>query len=148
MTQPPIIQICRGQPELAVRLVQPGCRGGQLVDYRNIRLVIQAPTCHGRQASHLCFKGCWPGHNTPWESRAPIQELPILVYPAFTLNGMGETVFRLDEQLWRYPSGRYIGNIELLDGTHLSTLDIDLCNVPVIIDSITLTEPSCNMELC
>lgn len=148
MTESPIVQICRGQPELAVRLVQPGCQGGQLMDYRNIRLVIQAPVCHCWQASPLRFEGCWPGHNTPWETRPPIQELPALVYPAFTLNDKGETVFRLDEQFWRYPSGRYIGNIELLDGTPLSTLDIDLCNVPVIIDSITLTEPSCNMEVC
>ena len=44
-----IVRICRGQPELAVRVVAPGCDGGQLVDWEDIELCIQAPerTCVG-----------------------------------------------------------------------------------------------------
>lgn len=141
-----ITRICKGQPELAVKLVQPGCQGGQLVGYEGIRLVITAPECACRLKSELRFTGCWPGYTTPYSDSNRIHDVPALVYPAFDINAKGETVFRFDHLLWERPAGRYIGTIELNDGTKLATLDIDLCNIPVFIDSVSVTHESCVSE--
>lgn len=148
----PIVQLCRGQPELSVRLVQPGCNGGQLVDFQNIRLVIKPPRpcmCHKvMPLSPLYFHGCWPGHDTPWGPRVPPEERQLLVYPAFNITEQGDIVFRFDEQLWEYPSGRYEGHIELQDGTPITVLDIDLCNTPLLVESVSVVQPLCHMETC
>ena len=144
MARTVITRICQGQPELAVRLVQPGCDGGQLIDCNNIRLVISAPSCPCLLKSPLLFTGCWPGYDTPWEDNVRPDELPALVYPAFDINDKGETVFRFDDKLYKMPPGRYIGSIELNDGRRLAELDIDLCTQPVIIDSVTVTSKTCD----
>ena len=91
-----IVRICRGQPELAVRVVAPGCDGGQLVDYEDMELCILAPkcTCEG-PFSKLYFKGCgWWGHDIDrWnEQQVPPEQMPVLVYPAFDVNDNGEIV--------------------------------------------------------
>ena len=95
-----IIRICRGQPELAVRVVAPGCDGGQLVDYEDMELCILAPkcTCEG-PFSKLYFKGCgWWGHDVDrWnDQQVPPEEMPVLVYPAFDTDDDGNIVFTAD----------------------------------------------------
>lgn len=143
-----ITRICWGQPELAVKLVQPGCNGGQLIDYEHVRLVIQAPHCKCRLKSELIFTGCWPGYETPWTDAVYPHELPALVYPAFDTNDKGETVFRFDDQLWHLPPGRYWGILEFNDGRPIAKLDIDLCTTPVLIDSVSVTQTPCNSNDC
>lgn len=143
-----ITRICWGQPELAVRLVQPGCNGGQLIDYEHIRLVITAPACPYRLKSEQVFYGCWPSYETPWSDGILPHELPALVYPAFDTNDEGEIVFRFDSHLWKLPPGRYIGSVELNDGRQLAELDIDLCTTPVIIDKTRVTNRACNPRSC
>lgn len=142
-----ITRICKGQPELAVRLVQPGCMGGQLVT-ENLRLVITAPQCQCHLKSPLLFTGCWPGFTTPWSDAVYPHELPAVVYPAFETNDDGDVVFRLDDLLWKMPSGRYIGTIEFNNGQVLTELDIDLCNFPVLIDTVTVTGADCDAGGC
>lgn len=141
----PITRICIGQSELAVRLVQPGCDGGQLIDYKHVRLVISPPCCPNPiMKSPQCFCGCWPGYKTPWtDAHLYSQDLPSIVYPGFDTNEQGETVFRFDQKLWDLPPGRYQGSIELTDGTQLAVLDIDLCNAPVLIDRVARTDRGC-----
>lgn len=143
----PIIKICQGQPELAVRLVQPGCNGGQLVDYENLRLVIKAPECNRLLKSPIIMTGCWPGYdNLPRLGELPPHEYPALVYPAFDINENSEVVFRFDHQLLELPPGRYWGYIELNNGTVLAKLDLDLCSSPVLIDTVSVTEVGCNFS--
>lgn len=138
-----ITKICYGQSELSIRLVQPGCDGGQVVNWRDVRMVIAAPYCDHRLKSPQVFRGCWPGFETPWSDAVYPHELPALVYPAFETNDEGETVFRFDDKLWRMPPGRYIGTIEFTNGTVLARLDLDLCNSPVIVDRVRVTSAGC-----
>ena len=138
-----ITKIKCGQPDLAVKLVEPGCNGGQLVDWKKIRLVISAPDCKHLLKSPLVFCGCWPGYKTPWTDQTQPHELPMLVYPAFGTDEKGAIVFRFDKLLWGYPPGRYIGRVEVEDGRVLSILEIDLCASPVLIDTVSYSEQSC-----
>ena len=140
----PITKICFGQSELRIRLVQPGCGGGQLVNDTDVRLVIAAPYCNHRLKSPQLFLGCWPGFDTPWCSDALPHELPAIVYPAFTVDENGDTVFRFDGKLWQLPPGRYIGTIEFNDGRIIAKLDIDLCNDPVLLDRVSVSSAACH----
>lgn len=139
-----ITKICFGQPEMAIRLVQPGCDGGQLVNWQDVRLVIAAPYCNHLLKSPQCFRGCWPGFETPWIDSRPPHELPAIVYPAFETNDNGETVFRFDDKLWRMPPGRYIGTVEFNNGRLLAKLDIDLCSAPILVDRIVVISTGCS----
>lgn len=143
MKRTPIVRLSLGQPELSIKLVQPGCDGGQLVNWQDVRLVIAAPALNHRLKSPQLFRGCWPGFETPWCDDVYPHEMPALVYPAFESNDDGDTVFRFDDKLRKLPAGRYVGTIELLDGTVLAKLDIDLCPAPVLIDRMTLTQADC-----
>lgn len=139
-----IIRICQGQPELAVRIVQPGC-GGQLINFEDIRLVIQAPHCDCMPCSPFIVNGCWPGYPGPFgEPACPASELPALVYPAFDTNDKGETVFKFDNRLWSLPPGRYFGNIEFNNGMAIDRLDIDLCTIPFLVDRVSVTHEPCS----
>lgn len=132
----PIIRISYGQPDIAVRLVEPGC-GSQVIDYEHIRLVIQAPHCPEESClSPLEFCGCWPGFDTSKTCRPP-HEHGILIYDAFDRTDDGEIIFRFDSKLWKLPSGRYIGSVEIKDGPCLAKLDLDLCSVGYLIDRVT-----------
>lgn len=144
MRPSPITKICFGQSELCIRLVQPGCDGGQLVNYQDVRLVIAAPYHNHRLKSPQLFRGCWPGFDTPWCDDVYPHEMPALVYPAFDTNEDGDTVFRFDDKLWQLPPGRYVGTIEFNNGMRLAQLDIDLCNAPVIVDRVSVTEAACH----
>lgn len=140
-----IVKICQGQPELSIRIVTPGCNGGQLINYKDIRMCIYAPKCEESLLSPMCFTGCWPGHDVEAYNERnclPPQDMPLLVYPAFTINDNGETVFRFDAKLWER-RGRYVGVIEFTDGTKITELDLDICNQPFIADRISLTSQSC-----
>jgi len=142
----PIVKICQGQPSLAVRLVTAGCDGSQLVDYKQIRMVIVAPerTPCERPLSPQCFKGCWPTHDIEkWNNSFILPESrPILIYPAFEVNDEGEIVFLLDSKLWQR-QGRYIGRIEFLDGEHITDLDLDICSQRFIADRVSLDTVPC-----
>lgn len=135
-----IIKILRGQPSLAVRLVSQGEPGQQMVDYKNVRLVIVAPR-EQREESLLSvqkFTGFWPGHDTEkWNDQfVPPEETPIIVYPAFTIDEDGKIVFRFDDKIYKR-RGRYKGIIELNDGTILTTLDLDVSTQVWVADLIT-----------
>lgn len=144
-----IVRICRGQPELAVRVVAPGCDGGQLVDYEDMELCILAPkcTCEG-PFSKIYFHGCgWWGHDIDrWnEQQVPPEEMPVLVYPAFDVNDNGEIVFKFDSKLWER-AGRYVGLIRFKDGTEITRLDLDICTTQFLADKVTVKSYSCNKE--
>jgi len=149
MDRSKIIRLCHGQPELAIRIVQPGCNGAQIIDYKHIRLVIEAPDCGFLLKSPVTLTGCWPGH--PWApgtSGEVPHQLPALVYPAFDTDEMGRTVFRFDDKLWQMPPGRYFGNVEFNNGTHITRLDLDLCNTPFLVDMAVLTNEPCTNKGC
>ena len=144
-----IIRICRGQPELAVRVVAPGCDGGQLVDWEDIELCILAPkcTCEG-PFSKLYFKGCgWWGHDVDrWnEQQVPPEQMPVLVYPAFDTDDDGNIVFKFDSKLWQR-AGRYVGLIRFKDGTEITRLDLDICTTQFLADKVTVKCYSCHKE--
>ena len=142
----PIVKICQNQPTLAVRITTPGCNGGQLVDYKQVRLVISAPerTTHEPLLSPQCFKGCWFGHDLKkWEdSFIPPDQLPLLIYPAFGTNDDGDIVFILDSQLWKRV-GRYIGSVAFNDGQKILELDLDICTTQFIADKISTDNIPC-----
>ena len=142
----PIVKICQNQPTLAVRITTPGCNGGQLVDYKQVRLVISAPelTTHEPLLSPLCFSGRWFGHDLKkWEdSFIPPDQLPLLIYPAFGTNDDGDIVFILDSQLWKRV-GRYVGSVEFNDGQKILELDLDICTTQFIADKISTDNIPC-----
>lgn len=129
-----IINICHDQQELAVRITQPGCSGGQVIDHDLFLLRIQAPHCPHLLKSPICLTGCWPQHREPFfDPNCPPHELPALVYPALKTDEEGRIVFRFDSLLHKLPKGRYIGTI-IFDGTPITELDLDLCSIPFLVD--------------
>lgn len=141
-----IIKICEGQPSLAVRIVTPGCNGSQLVDYKQIRLVIVAPprTPCEFPLSPQEFSGCWPAHDVQkWNDSFILPETqPLLIYPAFEVNDDGDIVFLFDSKLWER-KGRYIGLVEFLDGTKILELDLDICSQKFVADRISTQSVPC-----
>lgn len=142
----PIVKICQGQPELAVRITTPGVHGSQLIDYKHIRLVIlppPEPRCE-LPLSPQRFKGFWPGHDVERFNASFIrpEEMPLLIYPALKVNDQGETVFRLDDQLWKR-TGRYVGSIEFNNGQKIAMLDLDISTQQFILDKVTVNSQTC-----
>lgn len=135
-----IIQVCQNQPELTLRIVQPGCNGGQLLDYTQLRLVIRAPECKFLLKSPIYREGCWL-YNPPGEHEVPPHELPAIIYEGFDCNDKREVVFRFDSLMWKLPPGRYFGYVEYKDGTPITKVDLDLCTIPFIVDKATLNSP-------
>lgn len=140
------IEICHGQRELAVKIVQPGCEGSQLLDL-DLKLVISAPVCPAHiMKSPQHWVGCFV-HPAPELLVSTIpHELPPVVYPAFRIDLEGRVVFYLDDLLFSRPKGRYIGRIVLprhlqetaYDGECLVELDIDLCTKPWIVSEVAI----------
>lgn len=146
MIKTPIIRLCRGQPELAVRIVQPGCDGGQLA-HTAIQLVLRSPHCGCPMLSPWKIKGCWPGYHGPRNYLpSPHEEQLKLVYPAYSLDDDLNVVFRFDNKLFDLRPGRYEGLVEFRDGTEIMYLDIDLCNTPFIIDKVSVNTVTCTEE--
>lgn len=142
----PIVRVCQGQPELAVRLVTPGCDGAQLIDWRQVRLVIAPPerqTCE-TPLSPQVFKGCWPGHDTEkWNDSFALPETqPLIIYPAFAVNEDGDIVFILDSQIWQR-RGRYVGIIEFNNGEKITELDLDISSLQFIADRVSTRSTPC-----
>ena len=142
----PIVKICQNQPTLAVRITTPGGTGGQLVDWKQVRMVIVPPP---RQTWELplspqCFKGCWPTHDIEkWNDSFILPETqPLLIYPAFGTNEDGDIVFVLDSQLWKRV-GRYIGLIEFNSGEKILELDLDICTTQFIADRVSTESVPC-----
>ena len=143
MINTPIIKICRGQPEIAIRLTPPDCNSTLLAS-DNLRLIIQAPNCKYQLKSTLCFRGCWPGFDTPWRNHVPPHELPAIIYPSFGTNDDGETVFRFDDKLFKLPPGRYFGFVEFTNGQRITKLDLDLCNTQYLADRVVVSSVPCS----
>lgn len=146
MAKSKIVRICKNQAELAVKIVQPGCNGGQVIGHEDIFLVIKAPKCPHRYKSPWIVEGCWPGYDGPRGCEPTPDQYPAIYYPAFNIDDEGRAVFRFDNKLYRLPQGRYIGTIEFGDTTPIATLDIDLCNTPFSISEVVTTTVSCTEE--
>lgn len=142
----PIVKLCRHQPEIAVRLVQSGCDGGQLVDWRNVRLVIEPGKCCEVELTEWDLYGCWPGYTANTCRCKPFQ--PALVYPAFTLDPKGRVVFRFDELMWSNPPGRYLARVEYMGCTPITEFEIDYCNQPFLIDQVVVQSTDCSQGDC
>jgi hypothetical protein len=120
-----IIKLYNHQPELRLKLAQPGKHGSLLASIDKLKLTIKAPAPPNNSLnSEIIRKGCWPG-NPPENDHIGLHELPALIYPAFDVSDEGEIVFRFDKLLWKRPMGRYLGYVTL-DSTTLAVLDIDL----------------------
>jgi hypothetical protein len=119
-----IIKLQRNQPELRLQLGRPKGLAG-LPDVRDLRLVIRPPAQkEGEPFTDIIRHGFWPG-NPPENDPPPSREVPALVYPCFELTAEGEAVFRLDSQLWKRGTGRYLGYVNM--GSHtITVLDLDL----------------------
>lgn len=136
-----IIRLCENTPKLHLRIVQPGCTGGQLLE--KVSLIIQPPVCVRQDKIHYEWEGC--------EYKAVVipSEIPTLKYPAFEIDDDGYVVFYFDNKLWSLPSGRYIATVDIDGCCNDLTFGIDLCNSPLEIDSIAVTEETnCGDILC
>ena len=120
-----VVKLSRGQPELRVKLGEPG-GGPPLTRTDGVRLELKAAGPHlDCGLSRITRDGCWPGF--PTGDLIPIwDDLPRLVYSAFETDCDAAMVFRLDHHLWRRPPGRYVGTI-LLEDKAIAWLDIDFC---------------------
>jgi hypothetical protein len=114
--------ILRGQPELRAVVKGPG--GEPVRDWRRVFLAIKHPTPPpGGEDTRIVREGFWPGF--PPAPRPDQWNLPPTVYQADDLTPRLELVFRLDDELWRRPPGRYEGTI-FVRGCPAAWLDIDL----------------------
>ena len=142
-----IIPLYPHQPELRLRLSQPGPGGRRLADAAGVRLVIRDPETSGDYPwSPIYFSGPWPGHDPAVEGRerpGGNRGHPALVYPGFDLTDEGDLVFRLDKLLWRRPPGRYRGTVESVEGCVLAELDLDLWGSGVELERVELLEKDC-----
>lgn len=125
-----IVRLCEDTPKLALRIVQPGCTGSQLMDDR-VNLVITPASCPRPEALIPYWEDC----ELKWRNERP--GIPALTYPAFEVDADGNVVFYFDFRLWALPPGRYKGMVMLGEVCSQTCFDIDLCNRPVIIDKAT-----------
>lgn len=141
-----IVNLGYGEKEIAVRIIQPGCDGGQLIDYKNLQLMICAPDCGYLLKSPIIMKGCHPGnfYRNPPDPR----QLPRLYYPAIKTDLKGRTVFRLDDKFEQYPAGCYIGQVQFKNGQVVCDIDLRLHTTPFIIDEIEIITPEPKRRPC
>lgn len=136
-----IIRLCEDTPKLALKIVQPGCDGKQLMDL-GVEIQISAAHCHipqDRVVVDICLNII--------DVVRP--QIPTLVYPAFELDDDGRIVFYFDKRLWVQPPGRYHARVLIggyCDKTHI---DIDLCNRPIIIEQVAvISATGCGDNQC
>lgn len=122
-----ILYLSRGAARLAVRLREMNT-GSQLISWRNLCLLIQPgqfdQPC-GPNGSPWILTGCWPGKPTGVDIANPHYDFPTVRIPAHTLDADGRVVFRLPENLWNLPNGRYTGSIILEKDGHEKPFSFD-----------------------
>lgn len=126
-----IVRLCEDTPKLALKIVQPGCDGRQLMDMR-VEIQISPVQCEQPQ-ERIVLDACLNVVDVVK------RQIPTLTYPAFELDDEGRIVFYFDKRLWSQPPGRYHARVLIggcCDKTHI---DIDLCNRPVIIEQVAVT---------
>lgn len=136
-----LIRICDNQPKLALRIVQTGCTGGQLLDL-GVMLDIYPASCPHPLYSPQIWCGCFVDNRVPVSGccDVPLQPPPTLTYPAFALDEEGRIVFYFDKKLWSMPSGRYHASVRFERGDCIAEFDIDLCCRPAVIDQAAVTD--------
>lgn len=127
-----IVRLCEDTPKLALRIVQPGCHGRQLMD-TGVEITI-SPVCCDRPSERIEQDECL---NIIAVHK---KEIPSLTYPAFELDDEGRIVFYFDAKLWALPPGRYHAHVSIGGCCDKTRIDIDLCNRPTIIDQVAVTE--------
>lgn len=130
-----IIRLCEDTPKLAVRIAQPGCWGRQLMDTR-IDIIIRPVVCVERTTTRTYWDGC------AFKEEVIPNPVPTLRYPAFELDDEGRVVFYFDDKLWSLPPGRYLADIEIDGACTQTSMQIDLCNRPIAIEQVAVTEKS------
>ena len=123
-----IIRLCEDTPKLALRIIQPGCSGGQLSSIEGVALRITEVQCYEPQEVKV-YDHCF-NHVETFK-----RTVPSVTYPAFEVDDAGRVVFYFDAMLWGFPKGRYTAHV-LLDDCCVFSFDIDLCNRPVIVDQV------------
>lgn len=147
-----IINLSRSQKEIAVAIVEPGCSGGQILNFTQFRLSIRRPEDDGcwMNNSPILRLGCWPG--VPEYIDPAFQTPhPEIIYPAFTTDNDGNIVFKLDRKMDFLRPGRYQGCIERQTGECWVTvrcLDIDLENMPTLATRVTVSDSDSIQGLC
>lgn len=122
-----IIYLSRGAARLAVRLREMNT-GSQLISWRNLCLLIQPGQFDhpcGPNGSPWILTGCWPGKPTGVDVANPHYDFPTVRIPAYTLDADGRVVFRLPENLWNLPNGRYTGSIIVEKDGHEKPFSFD-----------------------
>ena len=108
-----IVHITHGMTRLGLHIKEYGS-GRLLVDWESLQLLIspgQYDSCCGPNGSPWILTGCWPGKHTGVDVANARPDFPTIIYDAFELDADGRVVFRLDDYLFRLPSGRYTGAI-------------------------------------
>jgi hypothetical protein len=120
-----IINVARGQPELKVTLAPYG-GGGDPPALSETRLLVYPPRPERfTQLSRRIFLGDWWDPSRTDVSHPYMGRMPVLVYPAFSEDEHGATVFRFDDKLWNRPPGRYECEV-IAHGKLALAFDMDL----------------------
>lgn len=137
-----IIRLCEDTPKLALRIVQPGCSGKQLMD-TGVEIHITPVECEPRRKTQMVWDGCI------YREEKIENPIPSLTYPAFELDDDGRIVFYFDNRLWSLPPGRYHAHVWVGGCCDQTRLDIDLCNRPVMIEQVvTIGAAGCGDTEC
>ena len=126
-----IVRLCEDTPKMALRIVQPGCDGRQLIDM-GVEIQISPVQCEEPQ-ERIVMDVCL---NVVDIIK---REVPTLTYPAFEIDAEGRIVFYFDKRLWSQPAGRYRARVLIGGCCSKTTIDIDLCNRPVVIEQVAVT---------
>ena len=122
-----ILYLSRDVARLAVRLREMNT-GSQLISWRNLCMLIQPGQFDhpcGPNGSPWILTGCWPGKPTGVDVANPHYDFPTVRIPAYTLDADGRVVFRLPENLWNLPNGRYTGSIIIENDGHEKPFSFD-----------------------
>lgn len=135
-----IVKLCADNPKLALRLVQPGCSGKQLL-YQGITIELRKSRCGTGEKYRYVSDGCAI-------RTIIIPPPPPICYPAFELDDDGRVVFYFDDKLFNQPSGRYWATILINNKCSGIEFDIDLCCDKLIIDQYAQTDAPYGDEEC
>lgn len=135
-----IIRICQDTPKLALKIVQAGCDGLQLMD-DTIELELWKRHCEPCLRTEHFYDDCGI------RRERQIMDETIIVYPAFDIDADGRVVFYFDDNLWNSGDGRYAATIKIAGHTRLC-FDLEVCMKPLMIEEAVLTSSTGCSELC
>ena len=143
----PIIDLGPDTPRLKLKLMSPGCNGGQIITHASMyitRVKCEEELPTSLPPMYLCG-GCDNKMEIP-PITTPQPVIPTLLYESIGVDENGFTEFYFDDKLFESPSGRYTACVKV-DGCDVMDFDINLgCDLQIA--EITVVRSRCGDTKC